>query len=504
MASDLFLKRDGIKAVTTNEESLVVSTGEDKEPDIRLSPNSAGLTLGGGDGDYSDGDIRLMDRPGDGESKPRIHLTGGTGKTHRDTRVRIDGSDGTAKLGGRSADDQDIELRPSDGLLRLGGGAGPAEEEYRSFGELRLEEGTHDPRVFITADGEAPSERVHGVQSTVFVTGGVGDREVIPGEEGTSGEIRLKRAGEPLDFSTIVLNGRTGQLRLGNNTSSGSVRMHKENVPPIPTIRLHAVDAQAIVGGSHEGEEGEAGSVELRDSTGVATVELDAHTDLARGGAITASTHEGRETVSILSNHVTANGGAIRIANDEGDDRVDLESNPQDANGGVVRLTNESHVETVTLASGPESDEGGTLTLRSDGGGPRISLRGTAGTDDGGLLFLSDATSFPTVLVDGGDGRVRLGGTEPADATGAGSRETGTLALDDGAGMMTDLHAEEGSVTLAHHDSSKGEIGLELRPEDGVFSVFDGNGDTVFEIDTQAKTIKKAQGYKEGVIGRGP
>lgn len=505
MTADIFLKRDRIEAVTTNRSFFGITTDEDEEPDIKLTPNWATLTLGGGGGEKSDGDIKLLDRPDeDGDSTVRVHLSGGQGGHFDGTRVRVDGPSGGAKFGATSVADPDIELRSRDGLLRLGGGAGSPEEELRSFGEIRLEEGTQDPRVFITADGEEPTGEQHGLKSTVFVTGGSGDGEVIPGEEGNSGEIRLKRAGEPFGYSTVVLNGHTGQIRLGNNTSSGHVRMHKEHAPPIPTIRLDASDAQAIIGGSLEGDVGEPGSAEFRDSAGDTTVELDAHTDLARGGAIVVSTHEGTETVSILGNHTTANGGAIRIANDEGDDRVDLESNPQDANGGIVRLTNESAVETVTLASGPASDAGATLTLRSDGGGTRISLDGTAGTDAGGLLFLSDSTSFPTVLVDGGDGRIRLGGTEQADATGAGSREPGTLSLDDGAGMMVDLAAEDGAVTLAHHDPNKGEIGLELRPEDGLFSVFDANGDPVFQIDTQNKTIKHARGYKQGVIGRGP
>lgn len=496
MTSDIFLKRHRIEAVTTNESFFGVTTDEGEDPDIKLSPNWATLTLGGGGGENSDGDIKLMDRPdSDGGSQVRVHLSGGSGDHFDGTRVHVDGPSGSAKFGATGVEDEqpDIELRAADGQIRLGGGAGQPEGDGRSTGNIRLDQEEGNPRVVVEAEGVGPSTPA---QNTVYVTGGYGDH-------GDHGEIYLKGIGDELLDAPVYLDSGSAHVRLGSRSSeSGSLTMVKRNSAPM--IRLGARNAHVTVGGDAELDDGVAGTVRLRDQGGESTVQLDAHTELARGGSISVSTEEGTETVSILGNNVTANGGSMRLSNDDGDERVELQSNPQDANGGEITLTNESHVETVSIQSGPEANQGGSLLLTSDGGGYRIGLRGTGGTQDGGSMFLNDGGSFSTVFLDGGAGKVKVGNTGERSATGAASAQPGTLSLDDGQGMVVDLEAEGGSVTLSHRDSKKGKVGLELQPEDGLFSVIDGNGDPVFQIDTQAKTIKKAKQYKRGVIGHGP
>lgn len=136
--------------------ALEVATGEESDPDVRLSPNSSSLTLGGGDGDYSDGDLRLVDRPGE----VRIHASAGTGDVDPETtRVLVDGPSGRVRLGAdglesegsdEEYDQTDIDLNPNSAGIRLGGGGG----EY-SEGDLRMTDEEGNVRIHASAGGGA-------------------------------------------------------------------------------------------------------------------------------------------------------------------------------------------------------------------------------------------------------------------------------------------------------------------------------------------------------------
>lgn len=73
--------------------------------DVTIRPKWAALTLGGGGGSNSDGDIKLQDR----DDNTRIHLTGGRGSEFDTTRVQANGRTGTVKIGGNGREGS-IEL----------------------------------------------------------------------------------------------------------------------------------------------------------------------------------------------------------------------------------------------------------------------------------------------------------------------------------------------------------------------------------------------------------
>lgn len=320
MTSDILLERDRIEAVASNGAALEVTTSEGAAPDIRLAPNSAAIRLGGGDGDYSDGDVRLMDRPGeDGESEPRIHLTGGRGATDSGTRVRVNGTQGTADLGATSADEPDIRLQPARGQVRLGGGAGPPNEAHGSVGRLRLDTQEGDPRVFIAAAGIVPPNRD---ENAVYVTSGL---------EG-DGRISLRRAEDDFADETVLLDAATSQLTLGSDTGSGDIVMYREGL--INSVYVDGHEADVLVGGTDpDDEEGVPGTVELRngrDETAV-TIESDGGgEDDGRGGSISLSDGTG------LTADLAAGGGEVSLGHHtDADGEIELRLDPA---GGVFSV----------------------------------------------------------------------------------------------------------------------------------------------------------------------
>lgn len=179
-----------------------------------------------------------------------------------------------------------------------------------------------------------------------------------------------------------------------------------------------------------------------------------------------------------------------------------------------------------------ENGVSGTLKLKNAGSEETATLDAGPQNDDGASLTLADHTGTTTATVDGGTGSLTLG----ADS------ENGTLSLNDGHQMQVDLDAADGVASLRHHESDKrnlglelapkkglfsivdangdpvfqvnadgvvtfgsggGKVGLDLDPENGLFSVVDEDGDPVFQVDTQAKTVNTAKGYSRGTIGSG-
>lgn len=444
MTSDIFLKRDGIEAVTTNEESLEVTTGENKDPDILLSPNSAALTLGGGDGDYSDGDIRLMDRPDNGESKPRIHLTGGKGDTDSDTRIRIDGSDGTAKLGAESADDPDIELVPSKADIELGGGSGG---DSASDGGLKLFDGDQRQRVLIESGGSAPRQGTR-TENAVYLTAGASGVPRPDGTEGDAGQLFLGQVGDDFADATVMLDGASAQLTLGSDVESGDLLMYRQDL--LPTISLSGHNATVLVGNAG-GSKGESGTVHLVDENDTRTVSLD-------------------------SDATNASGGALSVAHDSGPVTVD-------ASGGDGRLS---------LGNGAAGSDGvaGTLTLENDGGQQTVTVESNRQSGGAGIQLTTDSGDT-TADLDAGEREMELGGA------GVG----GTILLTDGKGTTFELTVQDGTIRLGSADN--GDVAMELEPDEGLFKIVDGDDDTGFQVDTQRKTIKKGQKYTSGVVNHG-
>mgnify|MGYP006449393705 CR=1 FL=1 len=109
------------------------------------------------------------------------------------------------------------------------------------------------------------------------------------------------------------------------------------------------------------------------------------------------------------------------------------------------------------------------------------------------MINLGNA-SRTTVVVDGGTGTMVLGNGS-SNRLGRGAKpESGELWLDDGQGKKFGLKAENGTVGLGPSSNLSG-IGLVLKPEQGIFSIVDSNGNPVFRVNTKKKTVKVNQSY---------
>lgn len=129
--------------------------GEGNEySDIKLAPNSASLRLGGGGGDYSEGDLRLTDKDGD----VRIHASAGGGSfDDQTTRVLVRGDNGELYLGAKGLNDEDrndisdVTIRPKWASLTLGGGGGS-----NSDGDIKLQDREDNTRIHLDGKGNGP------------------------------------------------------------------------------------------------------------------------------------------------------------------------------------------------------------------------------------------------------------------------------------------------------------------------------------------------------------
>jgi hypothetical protein len=103
--SDILLEKDRVSVVggDGSEEvdgrergDLEVSVGRDASPSVRLNADRANLTLGGGDGNAPEGDVKLLDRGG----TTRVQITAERGnQPPGDDRVWINGGRGEIELG---------------------------------------------------------------------------------------------------------------------------------------------------------------------------------------------------------------------------------------------------------------------------------------------------------------------------------------------------------------------------------------------------------------------
>lgn len=134
--------------------NLTVTTTGDNDrtnPDLAFYPKWASLTLGGGAGSNSDGDIKLQDR----DDENRIHLTGGKGGDFGSTRVQVDGRNATAMVGGNGQNGA-VELEDEHGNtagvvkatpegLELTDGQGNTGLRIEPGGDVKVRNGGVDP-----------------------------------------------------------------------------------------------------------------------------------------------------------------------------------------------------------------------------------------------------------------------------------------------------------------------------------------------------------------------
>lgn len=180
---DILLKEDRITVIGSGEDEkagLDVTTGENEDPDIRLNPDWANISAGGGGGDSSEGDLFLIDK----NDRPRVHISaegGNIGGVDRsdwgggNPMVWINGETGVIELG----DVGDDNRRPPVNISAEDGG----------FIWLAGDNGTTDP----------PNISLNGRNSSMNLGGSLLDPE-------------------------IWLRGSTGTVNVGHQEGSGPMR----------------------------------------------------------------------------------------------------------------------------------------------------------------------------------------------------------------------------------------------------------------------------------------
>lgn len=164
--SDVFLRQDRVSVIGGDGSEvedgrergdLEVTVGKDAEPSVTLNADWANVTLGGGAGKATEGDVRLLQA--DGRERIKISADSDDGNvTGNDNTVSIDGGSGRITLAptSRSAgtNTPTIALNGSDGMINL---FDPTEE-----GTFDLDE-----RVRLVAKSSEPN-----VQSQLLFHGG--------------------------------------------------------------------------------------------------------------------------------------------------------------------------------------------------------------------------------------------------------------------------------------------------------------------------------------------
>lgn len=265
--SDVLLHRNRVEVVATDGAGLAVTTEEGADPDATLRPNWATLTLGGGDGDKSDGDVQLLDR--DGHS--RIHLDGeGNGPADEaTTHAWIDGRNATFELG--RGDERD----PTGTIEVWGSGEG----DNGPRAEVVIDGGSADGDPSIGLNPEAGTNELHiepdgidmyfgdirdadRVEATAmetrtltagYIFGAEGDFEFEPGKVSVLGDtgfeddqtetVTIEGAPEAAgggvisvtddsEFKTVEIRGDRGLVKLGMSTDLNELPTGRE--VPLP------------------------------------------------------------------------------------------------------------------------------------------------------------------------------------------------------------------------------------------------------------------------------
>lgn len=261
-----------------------------------------------------------------------------------------------------------------------------------------------------------------------------------------------------------------------------------------PDIRLTPNQASLELGDG-DGDDS-VGIARLLNDDGDATVKLDAETS-----QLTLSNDGGTETASLdgqtgrlhLGNGSADASGTVKLENADGTQTATLASDQ--AEGAALNVAHQSSETTADIQGGT-----GTLTLGNGDAGVDGTIDLVNSADEttvnveserssgGAGIELTTQGGATTADIDAGERKMELGGA------GVG----GTILLTDGQGTTFELTVEDDSFRLG-----SGNVAMRLEPNDGIFSIVDGEGEAAFQIDTQRQTIKKNKKYTGGAIGHG-
>lgn len=490
--TDILLDDDSIDAVP-NTGLFNLMTDLDAAPDIRLSPDTATLHLGGGDGSTSAGSANLY--TDDGSRRIQV-ATGRTVPSNEAENAVFAGSDdgGTLQLGTVGESDSRVTLDGESSQLWLGNDADSGRMTLYRGGAGVPQHST------ISLDGD---------DAAVWVGGGRPDQDA-----GQAGSLTVQnRENEP----AVSLAGRDdetghdgGSIRLSNQYDQETVAIESDPDPlsgGAMTVRNGSgwgtISLEANPTGSSGGPDIAGGLLGLASNDGEQTVAIEGANPDGWGGAIRlANGVSNAPSDDLRTETVTIEGGAVgqsgslTLSNFDGDDRVSLVST-RDTHGSKISLLSGSETESVVIHGDDQNANGGRIDVKpkDEGGDVSIKARGGSG---GGAVSVENDDSLTTVDADGGTGELTLGRT----GSGSDASENGGILLDDGNGEQFAVEANDGTVAV-QQSGSGGDVALELEPGTGEFSVLDGDGDPVFRIDTQDERIEFAKGYSRGTIGGG-
>ncbi|NBB86755.1 MAG: hypothetical protein GVY12_11145 [Bacteroidetes bacterium] len=332
----------------------------------------------------------------------------------------------------------------------------------------------------ITADGSFTLSRSASDDPDIRLTPHRASLQLGGGGDGSDGQATLRAAdGAPRITlradSMGLLNDDENVLSLGVQNEAGRLSIARiSNEPDAPRQRETTVELDGDMGQINLGSDVQPGRIYIGGG---------------RRGPQSAIALNGNEaTITVGGSPGIEPGHSIR------------------EKAGRIVLVDTANTETVTIEGETEGENRGSLiSLSSLYGGVSIQ---SAGGAQGGKIELMTSRESAAVTIDGGTGTLVLGQGMPSigprnvgpDILGQTEPEriNGELWLDDGQGQKFGLKAENGTVGLGPSSDSSGHVGLVLQPDEGVFSVVDGDGNPVFRVDTRNESVEIADGYSQG------
>lgn len=398
--------------------------------------------------------------------------------------------EGSLNITTAADNEPDIRLTPGEASLHLGGGSGA-----KSDGQA----------VLLTKDGAARLSLSSTDTALANSKENVFSLRVLQqeGNRPDSSRLRMGRVGKVR--STVELDADRGKLSLGGGTTSGRITLWREaeNIHQ-PTIFLSGQNADLRVGGAQadapgarKGKKsdavGQAGSIKLYNAKSTETVTIEGADPSDGGGTISLSDSKGGNLVAIESE----GGGAVVLRNSDLHERVSIASGTSDTDAGKIELLAGKGAgrDSVLIQANSADASGGIISLSATHSGG-VSIQADGG-QNGGKIDLKNGSGMQTVTADGGTGTLMLGQFLEGTMTRGPRAENGEVWLDDGRGEKYGLKAENGILGIGPSSNSSGQIGLVMNPEEGVFSIVDGNGNAVFQIDTDSETIRTKGNYSQ-------
>ena len=292
-------------------------------------------------------------------------------------------------------------------------------------------------------------------------------------------------------------------------TAGGSFTL-STTVEDDPDIRLIPKRARLVLGGSTSGEDSTPdGEIWLATSDGEAWTRrvdlsasragfdeeqvLSAGSQRDAGRLNMGRVGDGQPTVSL-----NAERGHIRL------NRIPEEQYPYGrgdwAPQGAISL--DAKPAHIIVGGGDQIDNGnwvgksGSIELRDAQNNETVTIQGGAEEDGtpGGKIQLKGRSGFSNVRLNGRTGTLQLGQSIRRESV------NGELWLDDGRGSTFGLKAEDGLIGLGPSSETNGNLGLVLNPQEGLFSIMDGNGNAVFRVDTQNEEVQIAENYSRSTM----